>query len=534
MEKEPSVKENLEQDGFQQFDERFQALSTTPDDCSAEQLNALRNRKYNELDDFSSYGMSTVSSNLPPYQHGEIERIRNSYSTGTFRTIKKLPNCMETNAVQCISKKYTLENRILTCEKNFKPASRLKAHDFHPQRHITMNYEKGSYINQYVVEEEKIRTDSYSRKPFVVSERIRGKFEDIFGNPNYAYPKMGPGGIKIDLEDVVRFDPSRSNRVQLGSLYAGRFHIAAQRLSHECQMQVQDWAQKIHAQLVEDWGQLAFRIRFTKTQELLVQFKQPEPSRDATAAPFPPPNNALLKYMQHLAVHGLGSDFLLQKRGDRWHVLELDPMHTHSDWGDTWASASQERTTSLAMASQRLGRGRSQQSCSQDQEGEREEYNWFALADQQDAHAASTRTSHSHGSKNHARSPAVLLPLVVSASSSSSRKQSATQRTASATMLDTLEELSQHASDAGEEGDQAKHLQQQHVFLTFAFYAPWVIVRQQDISKKLAVKHRQKAREYAEKRRRIYSPKMAQLQPPDYPAATQDQEVPTTRGAQIF
>lgn len=44
------------------------------------------------------------------------------------------------------------------------------------------------------MEEEKIRIDSYSRKSFVVSSRVRAKFEDVFNDGAFFDAYMGPGG----------------------------------------------------------------------------------------------------------------------------------------------------------------------------------------------------------------------------------------------------------------------------------------------------------------------------------------------------
>ena len=55
------------------------------------------------------------------------------------------------------------------------------------------------------MDEEKIQTDSLSRKPFVVTSRIRSKTEDIFFDPEYQFPGMGPGTGLKRLESMVGF-----------------------------------------------------------------------------------------------------------------------------------------------------------------------------------------------------------------------------------------------------------------------------------------------------------------------------------------
>jgi hypothetical protein len=56
-------------------------------------------------------------------------------------------------------------------------------------------------------DEEKVQTDSLSRKPFVVNSRIRAKTEDIFFDPEYRFPGMGPGTGLRKLENMVRLLP---------------------------------------------------------------------------------------------------------------------------------------------------------------------------------------------------------------------------------------------------------------------------------------------------------------------------------------
>lgn len=53
------------------------------------------------------------------------------------------------------------------------------------------------------LEEEKVQTDSLSRKPFVTTSRIRSKTEDIFFDPEYRFPGMGPGTGLKRLESMV-------------------------------------------------------------------------------------------------------------------------------------------------------------------------------------------------------------------------------------------------------------------------------------------------------------------------------------------
>jgi hypothetical protein len=51
-----------------------------------------------------------------------------------------------------------------------------------------------------------VQTDSLSRKPFVVNSRIRAKTEDIFFDPEYRFPGMGPGTGLRKLENMVGYN----------------------------------------------------------------------------------------------------------------------------------------------------------------------------------------------------------------------------------------------------------------------------------------------------------------------------------------
>ena len=67
------------------------------------------------------------------------------------------------------------------------------------------NIHTNIHIYTYRMDEEKIQTDSLSRKPFVVTSRIRSKTEDIFFDPEYQFPGMGPGTGLKRLESMVGF-----------------------------------------------------------------------------------------------------------------------------------------------------------------------------------------------------------------------------------------------------------------------------------------------------------------------------------------
>lgn len=98
-------------------------------------------------------------------------------------------------------------------------------------------------------------------------------------------------------------------------------------------LMVKEWTSKLHAKLVKDWPQYKFRVKFTKSNEMVIQFLKPAAvTANGINAPlnvlFPPPNNMLNKYMHTLAQHGLANEFGLKKRGDRWNIYEVSRLYT--------------------------------------------------------------------------------------------------------------------------------------------------------------------------------------------------------------
>ena len=86
------------------------------------------------------------------------------------------------------------------------------------------------------------------------------------------------------------------------------------------------WAHQIFKLILADWGHMKFKVKFTPEDELLVQFilngSNTTVSSDGATASLPP-EQALSKYMNQLASHGIAADFGLKKRGDRWGVVEV-------------------------------------------------------------------------------------------------------------------------------------------------------------------------------------------------------------------
>jgi hypothetical protein len=294
------------------------------------------NMKTMERQQFTAnYLHPTLSSSLPPFVQGEVERIRSSYRTGSFWSIKGLPAKLEPGTVQLTRKQHTIENLLSNSENIFKPTSR-NQDVFHPQVYVGTDYDKVNNLNKNAIEEEKIRIDSYSRKPFVITSRVRAKNEDLFHNPDFRFPHIGGSTGVFKLESITRSDVLDQDKF---------LNVP---MSAKTSAQVRGWLHALHDRLAEDWPQYLFKVKFTATEEVLVQFERPNclhtytsslksavPAISTTVA-FPPPNNLLGKYMQKVATLGIAYEFGLRKRGDRWNVFEVDyPESSPSVGADT-------------------------------------------------------------------------------------------------------------------------------------------------------------------------------------------------------
>lgn len=129
-------------------------------------------------------------------------------------------------------------------------------------------------------------------------------------------------------------------------------------MTSEKGLAVKKWSKTIFEKLSQDWPAYTFRVRFTKSNELLIQFEKPTKQNNYVASDrnppppiFPPPNNALGKYMHHFSTHGLAGKYGLKRRGDRWNIMEMEkvlvavPTDTEVDIG---ASISIDTRESIA------------------------------------------------------------------------------------------------------------------------------------------------------------------------------------------
>lgn len=276
-------------------------------------------------------------------------------------------------------------------------------------------------------------------------------------------------------------------------------------------------------------------MRFEKSQELLVQFTKPSRSSGSNL-PFPPPNNALLKYMLNMARNGLAKEFKLQKRGDRWNVLEVDddaiqnfknsasspslpptngletnssksipsssisnsPLgisqnHEVTDTGERWfvpksGSSSQLNTTSNDQDPPTMFQRQGLQTIQQKQE---------LVVDSDNSNSNEFTAAKSTFARRMSRSMPTMETMFEENSLASSNSSMSNNDLHS---VQERDHLARDTKDAEESDESPK------VYLTFSFYAPWVNDHGLQASKSRAKKHRQDAREYSQKLAELYRP----------------------------
>ena len=95
-----------------------------------------------------------------------------------------------------------------------------------------------------------------------------------------AVSLQGPGAPPKKLETLTRLGQVYVEKCVLETGFVQQQSLNAM----ESGLQVQQWAKKLHAQLTRDWRLYKFKIKFTKSNELLVQFLKPAPATPADRA----------------------------------------------------------------------------------------------------------------------------------------------------------------------------------------------------------------------------------------------------------
>ena len=167
-----------------------------------------------------SFSAPTFSSSIQPSLHSETERVINSYRSGSFCSLKKLPSKLKAGEVESLRIKNICRNRCSNPGDAFK-ASKVNSY-FSPLQYQFSDYSKLETQNKTELEYNNLRMQSFSRKPFSYpSRRIKLKNEDIFEDSNFKYPEIGPGMDIIDLKDVIRTDLSKSSQYAHGPFRVG-------------------------------------------------------------------------------------------------------------------------------------------------------------------------------------------------------------------------------------------------------------------------------------------------------------------------
>lgn len=316
---------------------------------------------YNILEDEPGYMQHTLTSSALPSRQEELERVKASFRTGSYLSVKKLPKCLHHGEI-LLSQKDIIASNMMSGMDTFKPPSS-KNENFNHDRYIGSDYDIERISKQLDLDNQKLFVDAQSRKPFKISSRRRGLTEDCIYDPSYKFPSLGPGGDNLLLQNITRQHVSVDNSTlspgKQGALpvrtSTGFGVSAASRApvptssSRDLQKQKQQhnpvngvfqvvsakstkileepnealgkWIRIIFEKLTVDWSAYAFHVKAVNNNtELLIQFEKPEDE----SVTFPPPHNALNKYFMQMAKHGLAADFGLNRRGDRWNMFEIE------------------------------------------------------------------------------------------------------------------------------------------------------------------------------------------------------------------
>jgi hypothetical protein len=268
------------------------------------------------------YLKPTFSSTLPPYTHGEIERVTNSFRSGSCWSLKKLPASIKPGEIQYTMNQNTTSN-LLPLQRDImkitkKPPSKTAAGLFGEVVHIGTEFTKFNQLEKADKEGKRIQMESFCRKPFKVISKQVHKTEDLFGDANNYTPSiLGPSSGSVDFTKVTRSDCYNSTK-----FLCGPFRANVGREKEKDKEAAQLWTGKIFKIIQQDWGHLRFKVKFVVNDELLIQFIINDDRTLQTHNNSLPPEGALNKYMQQIAAHGYAAEVGLKKRGDRWGLVE--------------------------------------------------------------------------------------------------------------------------------------------------------------------------------------------------------------------
>jgi hypothetical protein len=96
-----------------------------------------------------NYMNPTMASVLPPYLCGEVERVRNSYRTGSYNSIKKLPTNIQPGQIRQTRKQHITENLLINSNNVFKPAAN-RNEPFHKPEYVGTDFDKMKNMHRYL------------------------------------------------------------------------------------------------------------------------------------------------------------------------------------------------------------------------------------------------------------------------------------------------------------------------------------------------------------------------------------------------
>jgi hypothetical protein len=277
----------------------------------------------NEIPDYRGTTQSLV---MPRGEAEEHSRIRTTFGAAGCWSLKKLPNYLESGEVQERRTQNTTQNRLLHPAQVYK-AQTVQQY-FSPLEYQYSNYDKARMAERSANDQHQMKTDSFSRKPFQVTSRIKSYSEDTFEDKEYKHPYMGPGKNKKGLQDYTRseaFDPSLWT--------AGAFNPAGKKQSDVTRSKIREWIKAVFSKLSADWPNLKFTVRWTNEDEMQIVYTFGQAVLDSVVAgasltsvdegfvgTTPPPNNALPKYFAAFASTGLAAELKFTRRGDKWNI----------------------------------------------------------------------------------------------------------------------------------------------------------------------------------------------------------------------
>jgi len=316
-------------------------------------ISAINNRTYNTIDNTNTindqqqpnYLKQTFCSTLPSTSYEEVSRIRNSFRTGSYWSIKKLPSKFAAGSVNNLRKHYTQQNLLEKPENVFHTVATKsfignERGCFEQTKYVSLDYEKVSDLNKGNIQAEMNDIEAVGRRPFKTKMRAPIKSEDQFGDPIVSDGLLTTAAStgKVLSDKIFRADFTDGDKFRYGP-----FYLYFKKNGEVSRHSVEKWTPALFKQLQKDWSHLKFKVKFTTDDEFLIQFfvgkrikvNNYNNNNDITLTQMNDENkykddinttintDIITKYMNRMVTHGLASEFNLSKRGDRWGAIEV-------------------------------------------------------------------------------------------------------------------------------------------------------------------------------------------------------------------